>query len=357
MKITAVRVLKVWDTPFSSTQTMMEVSTSEGLTGYAIVDLSDSFVIAVINELSPLLLGAQALEIEPLCTRMLTAWPGSAAVHRVIAALELALWDLFGLYVELPVTTLLGGRQRAQVDACIDLELDSSEPFKARVAALKLEHCQALRLHGGSLGLQSTREDERLMEQAISQCQGDARIIVAAPLARARDPKWVRRTADMLDALGVERFEVPFAPRDISLFKWLNEISRIDIGMVQAPLDRAEGRALLAAAAVDWLTVDCLRCGGIHNAAWLIRTAQSFGVRVSLAGARDAISLAADMHLSSLLESRPLLNLPLPNRLGALLEPTLSLDAQGRLTIPTGDGLGVRPRDEAFFNDQLCSVH
>ncbi|MGJ8513991.1 mandelate racemase/muconate lactonizing enzyme family protein [Carnimonas bestiolae] len=358
MKITDIRVCRSSSKQVPQRPAIIELTTSDGLSSMAAVDLSHTLVAAIVHELFPFYRDANALEIAPLSQRVQQLWSDDTVFSRVIASIELALWDIFGRHVGLSLTTLLGGHHSSSVGTCIPIELDSTEGISARVEALKFEHCPNLLLHEGSFGLGSSIEDERLINHVISVCPSTTLLIVRAPEMRTNDYKWARRTADMLSDYGIQRFDAPFHPTDIDAFARLRNSCRIDIGMRTGPVSCMQGRALIGANAVDLLTIDSTRCGGLTNAIWLIRTATAFGIRPVLSGAHDPFSLAADLHLSTLITAEPRVVLPLPTAIDTLLEPLLTPDAtSNRLSIPEGPGLGIRSRAGAFANGTWCAVH
>lgn len=69
----------------------------------------------IIQSLRPLLLGEDPLKIEWHWHRMFQ-WKAfrDSALMGAISAIDIALWDLAGHALELPVWQLLGGRQRTQ---------------------------------------------------------------------------------------------------------------------------------------------------------------------------------------------------------------------------------------------------
>jgi len=69
-----------------------------------------------VEELRPYLLGKDPLEIEALWTGLGRRVDGSAhMLLRAVSGIEMALWDLAGKLLGVPVATLLGGRYRQRV--------------------------------------------------------------------------------------------------------------------------------------------------------------------------------------------------------------------------------------------------
>ena len=92
------------------------VRTSDGITGYG--EISDGRtpygIVGTINDLEPVLIGADPLAVEARywdMYRMARQSPGGV-VAKAIAGVELALWDIKGKALGVPVYSLFGGPTR-----------------------------------------------------------------------------------------------------------------------------------------------------------------------------------------------------------------------------------------------------
>ena len=107
------------------TYTLVRIVADDGL--YGIAEAYGTPAIGVkeqVLSLKPWLVGKDPLEIDTLYTRMGEGTPqlsgtrtdGSAHnLMRAVSGIEMALWDLAGKVLEVPVTTLLGGKFRDRV--------------------------------------------------------------------------------------------------------------------------------------------------------------------------------------------------------------------------------------------------
>ncbi len=116
MKITAIETIRLSSHP---NLLLVQIHTDEGLVGlgdtWRMVETVNSFIH---NVAAPLLLGQDALAIERHWRRLYRAG-ATSGVHgseiRGLSALDVALWDLFGQSVGLPVYRLMGGPTRDKV--------------------------------------------------------------------------------------------------------------------------------------------------------------------------------------------------------------------------------------------------
>ena len=117
MKIAAVEVIGVGN-ELAGEHTFVRLTTDSGITG---LGQSGGWgypkgVASILDELSSLLIGADPFRIEHLWHLVYRARPFRGnLLSAAVSAIDLALWDVKGKALELPVWELLGGRTRDRV--------------------------------------------------------------------------------------------------------------------------------------------------------------------------------------------------------------------------------------------------
>ncbi|ALA20487.1 MULTISPECIES: mandelate racemase/muconate lactonizing enzyme family protein [unclassified Chelatococcus] len=115
MKITAVETLRLGE--FANI-VWIRLHTDEGLVGLGETFMGAAAVEAYVHEtVAPRLLGRDPRQIEAI-NRDLTGylgWRGAGVETRGNSAVDIALWDLFGKTLGVPVSVALGGRSRERV--------------------------------------------------------------------------------------------------------------------------------------------------------------------------------------------------------------------------------------------------
>jgi L-alanine-DL-glutamate epimerase-like enolase superfamily enzyme len=91
---------------------LVRIDTDAGLTGYGEAGATGPMARARIETMKPLLIGKDPLAIGVLFERMTSAMYGYVAHIPTISGIDIALWDLAGKVLGLPVSVLLGGRFR-----------------------------------------------------------------------------------------------------------------------------------------------------------------------------------------------------------------------------------------------------
>src|SRR3954465_4819467 len=117
MKISDVALLEVPDS--GGTALVVVVDTDEGVSGLgeAGVRSRPDAVKGALADLRPFLVGADPLRSEHLWQVMFRAgfFPGDRILGAAIAAVDIALWDIKGRALGVPVHALLGGAVRERV--------------------------------------------------------------------------------------------------------------------------------------------------------------------------------------------------------------------------------------------------
>jgi galactonate dehydratase len=119
VKIASVEVLQV-GSEVSGTHTVVRLATDSGIVGLGQSGGwgYPSAVAGIVSDLRPLLLGADPFRIEHLWNAMVRVRPfRGTIVSSAISAIDIALWDIKGKALQVPVWELLGGRARDKVRA------------------------------------------------------------------------------------------------------------------------------------------------------------------------------------------------------------------------------------------------
>ena len=152
--------------PSEATQTLLEVVTDAGASGYCFGTAPD----VIAHVVKPLLVGHDPLGRERIWQHLVEMQRGNRGLtDRVLASVDQALWDLAGRALGQPVYKLLGGaREKVLAYAstmCGDElpgGLDSPEAYAAYALACKGRGYQAFKIHTRMppiAGTPSVRED------------------------------------------------------------------------------------------------------------------------------------------------------------------------------------------------------
>ncbi len=243
------------------------------------------------------------------------------------SAIDMALYDLTGKILDMPVYRLLGLNPARTPVSSFTIAIDTPEEM-ARLAA-EATNYPTLKIKVGT-----SRDIE--MVRAIREVS-NATLRVDANAAWT--PKEAIRTIEALAPYGIELIEQPVAAHDLDGLRLVREHSPIPIIADEScvtleDVPRMAGR-------VDGINIKLAKCGGLRNALKMIHTARAhrlsvmFGCMVS-----SSLAITAAAHLTPLVDYADLD--------GALLlahDPFQGVRfEQGRIRLPDAPGLGVTER-------------
>ena len=282
------------------------------------------------------------------------------AYIEALSAVDIALWDLKGQDLGVPVFDLLGGAFRKSVPGyatgCYyrgedvhDIEA-SLEPLRQETASYVEAGFRLLKI---KIGLVSIRDDRRRL-QAIRDAVGpDTGILVDCN--HAYNATTAIQVGHMLEEYGCLFFEEPVPPEDRDGYRQVRNALDIAIAGGETEYTRWGFRDLIAGGCVDIAQPDICVCGGFSEWQKIIAIASAFGVSVLSHVWGSGVALAAALHAIAALPPMPHTANPIPmqnepvvefdrnhNPLrDDLLTEKITIGLDGRVPVPTGAGLGI----------------
>ncbi|MCE2998999.1 MAG: mandelate racemase/muconate lactonizing enzyme family protein [Betaproteobacteria bacterium] len=325
-------------TPGSKNFIVLKLGTDAGLEGIGFTFFGGSLdraLLAAVTDLAELCKGADPMRIEQITEKLRTSSPGGPGgiLTLAMSAIDIALWDIKGKALNLPVATLAGGH-RSTVNTYASGALMRHFSLDHVVKAAALLRSRGFRQMKTQLALpgdtNQVKEIERirLIREAIGY---------ETDLMCDINQRW-----DVRQAISIGRQVDPYR-----LF-WLEDVTTCDdydgLATVTRALDTpvacgeylygiAPFRQMLEARSVDIVMIDVLRAGGITQ--WL-----------KIAGMAEAFNLPVVSHLAP--EIHVHLVSAVPNGLtveympwsSRLFKEVVQLK-DGKLSVPQKPGLGL----------------
>jgi L-rhamnonate dehydratase len=328
------------------------VTASDGTVGVGEVDSAPVVAKAVVEAepshliargLRSILLGRNPLDIEVCWYAMVTGsryFSGGATMH-AISGVDIALWDLAGKILGLPVARLLGGARSEWLDAYASLVMPETPALAANEAARYAERgYRKIKFGWGPIG-QDLAFNESLVREIRRAAGDDVEIMIDA--GQVWDTKTALRMASMLESHAIGWLEEPVAPDNLVGYRALSDRSSLTIAGGEAESDYAAFERLIDEGGVDLIQPDLARCGGLTQGRRLAWLAQQRHRRVVPHAFKSGVLVAASTHFAA----------TIPN--GGLIEHTVSTSpiardlvrreitfADGRVRVPLDrPGLGV----------------
>lgn len=324
--------------------TLIRVRTADGLEGVGeCYGLPAPKVTAQIvrDIIEPQLIGEDAYAIDALWSKIFSSMSGGGQLRgyflEAMSGVDIALWDLKGKALGMPIHTLLGGphRHRADVYASPVPMLPTPAESAAYAEGFIEQGFEAIKLKLGR-GATTDLAHARAVREAI----GDRQLLVDLNCAYTADRAVdvARRLVD-LDIMWIEE---PVAVDDIAGYRRVRQAVPATLVNGETLFTRWDLREFLTAGAIDVVMPNLARAGGITESRKLAALCETFHVDIAPHGVGSAVGLAAALQLSAAI---PNFRIYEYNRLPNPLRDDLTVDpfdfSDGMLTIPTGPGLGI----------------
>ncbi|WP_245468333.1 MULTISPECIES: galactonate dehydratase [unclassified Mesorhizobium] len=281
--------------------------------GEATLEWKTQAVVGAINDLAPLLIGRDPRDIEQ-AVRILkkhSFWRLGVIGMSAVSGIELALWDIFGKWLDQPVWRLTGGKVRDRVKVYTHLGLGDmravyetldAEPLVQRASEVVARGYRALKAvfipySHYHAPLVEVDKVGRLME-ALRKTVGPEVEIMVDFHGR---PASASTALAYIDALAPYRpmfVEEPLPPGETGALAQLVAKSRVPIATGERLIDRPEFDELFRARAVDIVQPDICHCGGLLEAKKIAAMAEAVSVGVAPHNPLGPIAGAAALHFA-----------------------------------------------------------
>jgi D-galactarolactone cycloisomerase len=333
---------------------LVKITTDQGLIGWGECHAPSAPRMhqRVITDLfAPVLRGQDARRINALWERLFTTERvrgySTGAHFEALAGVDLALWDLLGKALGLPVYQLLGGRYRPGQPLYRGI---GGSTVDALVAAARDAVASGLQMVKMSYRKGKGSEDIERVAAVAEFMKPHGQVAVDSLGAfKLYEAVQVGRRFDRLGNIGW--FEDALLPDDQPAYPILAESLETPICAGEMLNNRFQFRDLLASHGADVLNPDVCRAGGITECQRIAALADAFNVLWSPhVSTGTALYFAASLHLAVatpncvIMEGGHKLEGPLGN---ALLRTPIQV-ARGEAIVPEGPGFGVEWNAEAL---------
>ena len=255
------------------------------------------------------------------------------SLHRNMAArsaVDMALYDLAGKILGVPVYRLLGLNPERTPLSSFTIAIASPEEM-ARQAAAAAEAYPILKIKLG------TSQDVEIVRAIRSVSKATLRVDANA----AWSPKEAVRAIEALAPYGIELIEQPVAADDFEGLKLVHRHSPVPIIADESCVTLDDVPRV--AGSVDGINIKLAKCGGIGNALKMIHAARAHHLQVMLGCmVSSSLAITAAAHLTPLVDFADLDGPLLLER-----DPFAGIRFQkGRILLPDAPGLGVTARGQ-----------
>ena len=273
----------------------------------------------------------------------LVSWDSArGATRHATSGIDLALHDLVGKALGVPVSTLLGGRRRERVFASIEVPRGAPEVMAAHSREYYDEGIRGIK---AKIGSDPRRDAESI--KAIRDALGDE-VSIRADANCGYTLDQARLFCALVERMdvGLELLEQPLDKHDLSGFRELRGSTMIPIEVDESAYSLGMVGLILKSDAADIINTKCAKAGGIRGVQTWAAAAEAFAKPIVIGTEWGAgLKVAAKLHLGSAVKNAdPVVEFTEIMIHELLLTEDLSLE-DGYLGVPTAPGLGLELDD------------
>ena len=310
MKITDVRIGKIsvpLRVPFKTAlrtvnsveDVIVEIHTDTGAVGYGEApptgavtgDTTGAIIVALKDHIIKTITGRDVDEFEDLLQAVQKCVVKNTSAK---AAVDMALWDLYGQLYKIPVYKMMGGARKSIVT---DITISVNDPEEmARDAVNAIERgydCLKVKV-----GANPALDVARL--EAVRKAVGpDTCIRIDAN--QAWSPKEAVRILNNMQEKGldIEFVEQPVKAHDFEGMKYVTERSYVPVLADESVFSPEDAMKIMQMGAADLVNIKLMKCGGLYNALKIASAAEVYGVECMIGCMLEAkVSVNAAVHLA-----------------------------------------------------------
>ena len=283
----------------SAEDTIIMIKTDDGYTGFGEApptgvitgDTNGSITGAIKENIEKSLIGEEIENIENIMYKLDKSIVRNSSAR---AAIDMAVYDLFGKLYKAPVYKLLGG-YRDRVETDITISVNSPEEMQEDALRFIKEGFTALKM---KVGMDISKDFQRV--KAVRDVVGNE-IKLRLDANQGWQPKEAVKIIRKLEdkGLDIELVEQPVKAWDLDGLKYVTDNVESLIMADESMFSPYDAFKILSMRAADLINIKLMKCGGIHNALKIVSMAEACGVECMLGSMIESkVSLTAAAHLA-----------------------------------------------------------
>ncbi len=333
-----------------------KVYTNSGLVGLGegSVTSKEATVAQAIMEHERLLVGRDPTDIELLWQGMsrVPRWRGGPVLNSAISAVEIALWDILGQALSVPIYKLLGGAARARIRMYLDVGSTPEDFLRAKELGYTAAKTTPLAPAGDLV------EPNRMVHDAVRKLE-TIRKAVGEDFDIAVDAHGRCTTAMAIDfctrveELNLLFVEEPTQLEDLGELELLRQKTKTHLATGERSFTKYGFADFCSRHLVDYIQPDVCHAGGILELKKIGVLAETYRVNLAPHNPQSNVSTMASLHVDATTPSAAIQESTL-NRTGwveELFEGSGPQIRNGYADLPALPGLGVT------LNEKVAAAH
>ena len=353
MKITNVKSFPVWGG--NRNFFFVKVETDAGIYGIGEGGITwrELAAAACVDHLKPLLIGEDPSQIEHLWQLMFRGgfFPAGRIACSAISAIDIALWDIRGKVLGVPVYDLLGGLVRKKV-VCYP-HIGGESPEQLANNAIKMADQGWRFVRWGTPTEGDILEPSKAARQTLKQCDavrtalGDD-IEILIDVHTRLDPQHVIPLCRSLEQFHPYFIEDPLRSENVKTYHQMARHVSVPLAVGEQFATKWEFRELIEEELMQYARIDVCIVGGLTEARKVANWCETHYIDIAPHNPLGPVSTAACLHLDLATSNFGVQELP--RQPGTILPEVFPVQVSfedGHLLPPTSPGLGIDFNEEA----------
>jgi galactonate dehydratase len=369
LKITDIRTAEIRGHGY---QVHVRIYTDQGIYGHGEATDSAQGAVPLIQGFRRFLIGQDPLNIEAIWERIRTGgiFAGAQGGQYVTAltGIEIALWDLAGKALGLPIYQLMGGKVRDKIRVYCDSANHHPDDPQAKAklkeietmgfTALKFdidEANDAARFDRMNWTASNGEIDRMVKEVAFVRESVSKKVDVAVDMHGRYDATTGKRVAIELEPFRLMWLEEPVPAENVDVMRDIRQATKTPICCGENLFLRHGFREVLEKRAVDIIMPDIQKCGGLLEARKIADMAHVYNIPFAPHCVVSPVGYMASCHVCAAVPNFMVLEWHWISRLKLWKEFVKEgeIIEKGFVTVPDRPGIGVEMNEEAAKTAQV----
>lgn len=347
---------------FRTNWVFVKVYTDEGITGVgeATLEYKEKALVGAVEHIKEYLVGKNPLDIENHVHSIYrdAYWRGGAVLMSALSAVEIALWDILGKYLNVPVYQLLGGKVNDKVRIYVNgwfagAKTPAEFAEKAKIAvkrgvtAMKWDPFGTAYLEISNKQLNTSLECVAAVRDAVGNdvdllIEGHGRFDVPTGIKIAKE----------LEQFHPTFFEEPTPPDSLEALKAVRDKSPVPIAAGERLYTIKSFRELFEIRAADYIQPDISHAGGIMGLKKIASMADAYYIPFAPHNPSGPVANAATLQIAACTSNFSILEIMYSDVDWRKDVTNEELEYnEGFISIPDKPGLGIE------INEEECEKH
>ena len=349
MKITGLETI-----PIGKRALMLKMFTDEGIVGYGEpLDYTHWRIVAqAIEDMAEYLVGKHPFQIEDHWQTFFrsTYSRSMPIILGALSGIEMAMWDVMGKALGMPVWKLLGGSVRDRVRVYSGIGGDTPEACAENARRQVEAGFTAVKMGVATRPVRyvdtpKAVEEMAMWVAAVREAVGDE-VDIAVDLHRRFSPTMAIIAVKALEPFNLLFAEEPCHPENTEALVHISRSTTTPIATGERHLARWGFREVVERRACAILQPDIRHVGGISEMRKIANLAEIYDLALAPHNAAGPLGVAASVHAMATVPNFLICEGGTSRGQGLFREPLVFRD--GFIELPTGPGLGVEIDDEAL---------